>query len=142
MFALYFHHHQQSGTTDHHRPSGPINYGFSSAWTMARMKTMDGVDIDGDVQTFADKFDGPRWQGEATAEESRLTLELVEKGIEEGSIGIGMNLGYAPESNPEEFVEIARLRAHARQGSLVRAVVAVRIRIQAIGRGVRELVSI
>ncbi len=89
----------------------PINYGFSSAWTMARMKTMDGVDIDGDVQTFADNFGGPRWQGEATAEESRLTLELVEKGIEEGSIGIGMNLGYAPESNPEEFVEIARLAA-------------------------------
>lgn len=89
----------------------PLNYGYSSAWTMARQAVMDNALIDGRVITFAKNFGGINWQKFGTPDESKRILALVEKGILDGSIGIGMNLGYAPDSNPEEFDAIAQLAA-------------------------------
>lgn len=89
----------------------PLNFGYSSGWTMARMAVMDQVAIDGKVATFAKNFGGPNWQTVATPAQSAKTLALVEQGIKDGAIGIGMNLGYAPQSNPAEFDGIAQLAA-------------------------------
>lgn len=72
----------------------PLNYGYSVSWIDARMRTL-GASFD--------KLVSP--------EASKKVLELIEQGIKEGAIGIGLLPGYVPETNREEYYEAAKLAA-------------------------------
>ena len=54
-----------------------------------------------------------RWNEPSTPDQVRRTQALIENGLAEGGIGIGVLLGYAPESGRDEYFQLAQLAAAA-----------------------------
>jgi N-acyl-D-glutamate deacylase len=90
------------------REGRPLNFGFSSSWIMARMIALAGFKSDGTLVKAWEA--GPlRWNHFVTPEESRRVLDLIEQGVRQGGIGVGVPLGYGPESNSDEYFAIAKM---------------------------------
>ena len=89
----------------------PINYGFSVSWSLARMQVMDGLSIDGSTATYQKNVAKPGWREAASREQTSQILALVEQGLDQGGLGIGVMLGYAPATSPEEYVALNQLAA-------------------------------
>jgi hypothetical protein len=93
----------------------PVNFGFSADWTAARMQVLDGVtlqpDSRGGMAAFAAHQQGPRWRGPADDREIAQILDLLEQGVGEGAIGVGVLVGYAPDSGRGEYFRLAGLAA-------------------------------
>lgn len=91
----------------------PVNFGFSADWTAARMQVLDGVRLEpdsrGGMAAFAAHQQGPRWRGPADDREIAQILDLLEQGVGEGAIGIGVLVGYAPDSGRGEYFRLAGL---------------------------------
>ncbi|MEL6264151.1 MAG: amidohydrolase family protein [Pseudomonadota bacterium] len=88
----------------------PINYGASAAWTFGRIATFAGnvpLAIPSYFQNAQAQSD---WKNDvATAEQSERILGLVEQGLKEGGLGIGINAGYAPGYGQKEYFALAKL---------------------------------
>lgn len=91
------------------KQQNPINYGFSSSWSTARMMALAGLKSDGTLQSLKGGFGTLKWHHFVSKEESKQVLDLVEQGLCEGGLGVGVLLGYGPESNNDEYLELARL---------------------------------
>lgn len=89
----------------------PINYGFSVSWALARMQVMDGLEIDGSTATYQKSVGKPGWRQAAGSEQTAQILALISQGLDEGGLGIGVMLGYAPATSPEEYVAVNQLAA-------------------------------
>jgi N-acyl-D-aspartate/D-glutamate deacylase len=92
----------------------PVNYGFSASWALARMEAVAGVRLDGRLATFLENIARPAWQqpaapAQVSAMRARLAADLAD-----GAVGIGMLVGYAPGTDPAEYVQVAALAAEAR----------------------------
>jgi N-acyl-D-glutamate deacylase len=87
----------------------PINYGFSASWSIARMTALAGAKSDGTLRSILGLFATSKWKSFATPAESKKVLGLIEEGLREGGIGVGVALGYGPDSNPDEYLDVARL---------------------------------
>lgn len=96
----------------------PINYGYAVSWAVARMHVVDGVPLparagagkmDSSLDVFQANQNGSRWNTVASKSEVDQMLALLEEGIAEGGIGIGVLLGYAPESGRVEYYRLAQL---------------------------------
>ena len=91
----------------------PLNFGFSADWTAARMQVLDGVhlapDPRGALAAFRDHQDGPRWRGVASHGEVDRILGVMEQAVGEGAIGMGLLLGYVPDSGRAEYHRLAVL---------------------------------
>jgi N-acyl-D-glutamate deacylase len=88
----------------------PLNYGFSVAWTFSRAALAMGIPY----EKFSSADWGPAysredWHGYYTPEKSKRVLEMVERGLREGALGVGANMGYMPEVNLDETYDIAKL---------------------------------
>lgn len=93
------------------REGRPINYGFSVSWALARMQVMDGLTIDGSTATYQKNVAKPGWRQPADSEQLDRILARIEQGLDEGGLGIGVMLGYAPATSAEEYVAVNRLAA-------------------------------
>lgn len=89
----------------------PINYGFSASWALARMQVMDGLSIDGSTATYQKNVGKPGWRQAADRGQTEQILSLIEQGLDEGGLGIGVMLGYAPATSVEEYVAVNKLAA-------------------------------
>lgn len=90
----------------------PINYGASVAWTYARIAVKEKIEPDGTIEWFQKAFSLDNWQNTlATREEVKQILDLVEGGLKEGGLGIGINAGYAPGYGRKEYYRLAQLAA-------------------------------
>lgn len=95
----------------------PINYGFSASWALARMQLLDGVEFpaDGDpgdsLGAFAANQDKQKWRQPASAKDTARILDLVESQVAAGAVGIGVLVGYAPDSGRSEYLKLAGLAA-------------------------------
>jgi hypothetical protein len=88
----------------------PVNYGFATSWAAARMKVLDGLPRPEEkIFDFTAGMDGPRWRQPADAAAVRHVLARLEDEIAAGAIGIGVLLGYAPDTDPSEYRAVARL---------------------------------
>jgi cytosine/adenosine deaminase-related metal-dependent hydrolase len=91
----------------------PVNYGFATSWAQARMDAIAGIAPGGTLADFLSRLGDPRWQRPAepaqlTALFSRLAADLAD-----GALGIGVLLGYAPATDPAEYLRVAALAAEA-----------------------------
>jgi N-acyl-D-glutamate deacylase len=93
------------------REGRPINYGFSVSWALARMQVMDGLGIDGSTVTYQKNVGKPGWRQAADSRQAEQILALIGQGLDEGGLGIGVMLGYAPATSAEEYVAVNRLAA-------------------------------
>ncbi|MFG3530350.1 amidohydrolase family protein [Streptomyces sp. NPDC047917] len=90
----------------------PINYGASAAWTYARIAEKEGKEPKADLVWFQEAFSLSGWQNSlADDDEVAHIIEHVEKGLEEGGLGIGINGGYAPGYGRKEYHALAKLAA-------------------------------
>ena len=91
----------------------PVNFGFSASWTDARMHVLDGVPLDaaGSLDTFARYQAMPNWRGPASDGDVSRVLGLLADAVGEGALGIGVLVGYAPDSGRAEYFRLAGLAA-------------------------------
>ncbi|MFC4312898.1 amidohydrolase family protein [Steroidobacter flavus] len=90
------------------REGRPINYGVSASWSDVRERILKDSAV-------------------ADDEQLRRILKGLEQGLSEGALGIGITVGYAPESGAKEFHAINALAAdrgvvtfsHIRYGSVI-----------------------
>jgi N-acyl-D-aspartate/D-glutamate deacylase len=91
----------------------PVNFGFAASWALARMEAVAGIRLDAKLATFLDNIADPAWQrpaapGEVSALLARLSVDLAD-----GALGIGVLAGYAPATDPAEYLQVAGLAAEA-----------------------------
>ncbi|MHC5797078.1 amidohydrolase family protein [Lacisediminihabitans sp. FW035] len=96
----------------------PINFGFSASWALARMAVLDRVNLPDNrdvdplpnaVHVFERHQSGERFNSLASDYEVAQILALVEQGVSEGGLGVGVLLGYAPDSGRDEYFRTAQL---------------------------------
>jgi hypothetical protein len=87
------------------REGRPLNYGFSASWAEARQVVLAGGATD------MAWFGRPDWQKLATRQQSAEILKLVEQAVKDGAIGIGLLVGYARQSNIEEYLGAGKIAA-------------------------------
>ncbi|HEV2756572.1 MAG TPA: amidohydrolase family protein [Actinomycetota bacterium] len=92
----------------------PLNYGFSASWAMARMRTLTGHDPGGHIHGLLAHIGDAGWQRPASEQEVTKILDAVETDVRDGALGIGVLVGYAPGTSPDEYLAVAR--AAARHG--------------------------
>jgi dihydroorotase-like cyclic amidohydrolase len=92
----------------------PIHYGFSASWASARMQVLTGLIADGGIESAFSVLGDAAWRAPLTARQLSQVLGLLSEDLARGAIGIGFLLGYAPEIDPLEYLEVARLAAEGR----------------------------
>ena len=91
----------------------PIHYGFSASWASARMQVLTGFVADGGVESAFSVLGSAAWRGPCAPQQLSRVLALLSEDLARGAIGIGLLLGYAPEIDPMEYLQIARLAAES-----------------------------
>jgi cytosine/adenosine deaminase-related metal-dependent hydrolase len=91
----------------------PVNYGFATSWALARMEAVAGVQLDGRLDTFLANMASPAWQQRAAPAQITAVLDRLSADLADGAIGIGVLVGYAPGTDPAEYVQVAGLAAEA-----------------------------
>jgi cytosine/adenosine deaminase-related metal-dependent hydrolase len=89
----------------------PINYGYSSSWALARMQVLAGYQPNGGVNEVLTQLGGGAWRRTASPAQVRAILDMIEDDLEDGALGIGILIGYAPLVDPSEYVKVAALAA-------------------------------
>jgi N-acyl-D-aspartate/D-glutamate deacylase len=90
-----------------------LHYGFSASWGQARGKVLAGVEMDASISTCLALLANPEWQASSTPAQRDQWLAILRDELEAGALGIGVLMGYAPESDPTEYVAVGRLAAEA-----------------------------
>lgn len=91
----------------------PLNYGFSASWGQARAQALLGRKPDAQLESSLAVLGCHEWQRTSTPAELDTWLGLLERELAGGALGIGVLMGYAPRSDPAEFLAVARLAARA-----------------------------
>ncbi len=89
----------------------PINFGYSAGWALARMRLLDGVELGASFEMFSTHQGAPNWRRPAGARDVARVLDVLEEQIHDGALGIGMLVGYAPDSGRDEYFAVASLAA-------------------------------
>jgi len=94
------------------REGRPINYGFSASWLFARVAEKEGMEPDGALTFFQEAQRRKGWQYTlASPDETARIIARVERGLQEGGLGIGVLAGYAPGYGRKESFAVAQLAA-------------------------------
>ncbi|WP_049572517.1 amidohydrolase family protein [Nonomuraea sp. SBT364] len=91
----------------------PLNYGFATSWAMARMAVLAGVEPTGRLETLFANIAVDAWQRPASPGQVARIVGLLERDLADGALGIGVLVGYAPRTGPEEYLAVAALAARA-----------------------------
>ena len=91
----------------------PVNYGFAASWAMARMEAVAGIEPEANLSSFLATMASPGWQRPAAATEIAAVLARLSADLADGALGIGLLLGYAPATSPEEYLRVCGLAAEA-----------------------------
>ena len=118
----------------------PVNYGFAASWALARMEAVGEIHLDGRLETFLANIATPAWQGPATSAQISEILSRLSADLADGALGIGMLVGYAPGTEPAEYLRIAALAAEARVPTFTHARDLVEFAPNALIDGAEEIV--
>lgn len=89
-----------------------LNYGVSAAWTYARISALQELEPQPNLKWFQDAYALTRWVRDVSSvEQQEKILSMIEQGVKEGSIGIGINSGYAPGYGYKEVLAVHQLAA-------------------------------
>jgi len=88
-----------------------LHYGFSASWGDARAAVHLGATPAADLHASLKMLGDPAWQRSSSPTERAAWLRLLESELEAGALGIGVLMGYAPRTDPDEFLDVARLAA-------------------------------
>jgi N-acyl-D-glutamate deacylase len=121
----------------------PVNYGASAAWTFARIATFTGKPPSSEPAYFQDAQGRSDWKMNlATPEQQSQILKLVEQGLDQGALGIGINAGYAPGYGREEYFALAELAAKRGVATFTHVRYASNVEPQSSFEAVEELIGL
>ncbi|MFE9068468.1 amidohydrolase family protein [Streptomyces violaceusniger] len=89
----------------------PINFGYSASWALARMRLFDGIEPGAPFETFSAHQGAPNWRRPVGPQQVRQLLDLLEEQVSAGALGIGVLVGYAPDSGRDEYLAVSSLAA-------------------------------
>lgn len=90
----------------------PLNYGTAAAWTYARIATFSESKPEATAAYFQNAQKDSDWKLKvASVEQEEKILSYIQKGLDEGGLGIGINAGYAPGYGAKEYFHLAELAA-------------------------------
>lgn len=89
----------------------PINYGFSTSWASARLHVMAGIPTTGVLGDVVANMGRAEWQAEASLPQLSQILNLIGEDLNDGALGVGILVGYAPRVAPAEYLAVARIAA-------------------------------
>ena len=90
----------------------PLNYGASAGWTFARIAAFSGDGPEADLGYFQKAQVRDDWKNDiADPVAFGRVIDLVEQGLKEGGLGIGINAGYAPGHGRKEYFALSELAA-------------------------------
>lgn len=90
----------------------PINFGYSAGWQVGRMHLFDGVPVDGDaLDVGLANVHQPNWHRPAAPDGVARLLDLLGREVADGALGLGVLLGYAPDTDRSEYLALASLAA-------------------------------
>lgn len=120
----------------------PLNYGASAAWTFGRIAAFLGSGPEATPGYFQDAQARSDWKLEI-AQDERLTkiLGLVEAGLNEGALGIGVNAGYAPGYGQKEYFALAQMAADYDVATFTHVRYASNLEPQGSFEAVKELIA-
>jgi cytosine/adenosine deaminase-related metal-dependent hydrolase len=99
--------------TDAAAEGRPLHYGFSASWGGARAQVLLGIPRTASLVEDLEVLGLPDWQRSSTSTELAHWVDLIRGEIADGALGIGVLMGYAPRTDPAEFLAVARLAAEA-----------------------------
>lgn len=91
----------------------PLNFGFSASWAQARAAAHLGLVPRADIHGALQLLGNTDWQRSSSPVERRRWLGLLDDELAAGALGIGVLMGYAPRTDPDEYLDVARLAAAA-----------------------------
>lgn len=103
----------EKGYADAAKAGRPLNYGFSASWGGARAQVLLGAEPNANVGSSLAMLGNEAWRRSSSPAELTAWLSLLESEIAAGALGIGVLLGYAPMTDPGEFLAVAQLAAKA-----------------------------
>lgn len=93
------------------REGRPINFGYSASWAQARMQVLCGSTRPGGFLDFAKDLASNGWQQPADRCEVDAILGRLEEQVGAGALGMGVLVGYAPQTGRSEYFQVAQLAA-------------------------------
>ncbi len=120
----------------------PINFGASAAWTFGRIATFTDTDPLATPGYFQAAQGRDDWKLDiANAEQTDRILTLVEEGLREGALGIGINAGYAPGYGQKEYFALAKLAGAYGAATFTHVRYASNLEPQSSFEAVKELIA-
>lgn len=90
----------------------PIHYGASVNWLSARNAELTGREPTAEEDGHEDVTGGVNWRyTPASAEKTEAILDRVQKQLDDGGLGVGVLLGYAPGAGRKEYHSLHELAA-------------------------------
>jgi N-acyl-D-glutamate deacylase len=121
----------------------PINYGAAAAWTFGRIATFAENDPLATAAYFQEAQTRNDWKFDiASDDQLQRTLSLVEQGLKEGGLGIGVNAGYAPGYGHKEYYALAELAGKYGVGTFTHVRYASNTEPESSFEAVQELISL
>src|SRR5579875_3881568 len=104
------------------------------------MEAVAGIELDGRFGTVLDNMIRPAWQRPASPAEISRMLSRLSGDLADGALGIGVLVGYAPASDPAEYLRVAGLAAEAGMPTFTHARDLIELVPQALIDGPEEIV--
>lgn len=120
----------------------PLNYGAAAAWTFARIATFAGSEPEATPAYFQNAQADIDWKMKiANADQQARILSLLEQGLAEGGLGIGINAGYAPGYGQKEYFALSELAARHDVATYTHVRYASNLEPQGSFEAVKELIA-
>jgi len=120
----------------------PLNYGAAAAWTYARIAAFTGNQPEATAEYFQGVQGRTDWKMDiATPEQQEEILRLIEQGLDQGALGIGINAGYAPGYGQKEYRALAKLAAKRGVATFTHVRYASNLEPQSSFEAIEELIS-
>jgi Amidohydrolase family len=120
----------------------PINYGASVNWASARIGAFVNKTPENSPEWFMDHFNVPGWQKEiATEAQLKKILAMVQTGLDEGGLGVGFLLGYAPGTGHKEYYKVTELAAKRAMPTFTHARFLSMLEPESSFEGMAEIIS-
>ncbi len=120
----------------------PINYGAAAAWTYGRIAAFSDSDPLATAGYFQDAQGRTDWKSDiADPDQLARIMDLVEQGLKEGALGIGINAGYAPGYGQKEYFALAELANRYGVATYTHVRYASNIEPQSSYEAIKELIA-
>lgn len=120
----------------------PLNYGCAAGWTYARIATFSKSKPEATAAYFQNAQKDNDWKMNiANPAQNDQIIGLVQQGLDEGGLGIGINAGYAPGYGQKEYYALAEMAVQNKVATYTHVRYASNMEPQSSYEAVKELIS-